>query len=712
MKVHTIGRALVASASIVALSNEIAMAQEAGVGDQDDAVTSLDTVVVVGERGFLAAGAQSASKANIPLKELPRTVSVVTEDEIRNRGADTLTQIFQYTPSFSGDSYGANSLSRSYSNVRGFLSYQYLDGMKLHDSNWGIEPYGLERAELFKGPGSALYGQASPGGVIALSSKRPTDERMGEIALQAGDNDRLQGAFDLAGPLSQDGALKYRLTGLARTAETNVRFQKDDRYYFAPALGWSLDENTELTVLASWQSDPNLTVFQYLPRVGTLEHGPGGYIPQDTFTGEPDFDDLSIERGQIAVIFDHRFSDRFALRQAVRYTDLDITAKYLQATGVGADQRTASRLAVNSNYAIELTQTDTQLTYRANTAGLEHNFLLGLDYVTIPTSQGVGTGAGGTIDLYDPVYGAALAMPDIAQIRYQDFEQTGLYLQDHIKIERLSILLGLRRDWASSETSRLLTSTNVLGAKTIQDDEATTGQIGVIYEVGAGVSPYVSWSNSFQPTAGTDFGGNPFVPSTGEQGEIGVKFAPKGLNALFTIAAFELVQQNVRTADPVNAGYLVQTGEVRSRGIELEAKASLRFGLNLAAGYTSLEHEVTQSNSGDVGTTPAGRPEHQASFWADYAVPGVPGLTVGAGARYVGSSFGDRANTFKVPSYTLYDALIRYDFSRAIPAMKGWDIALNAQNLGDERYVANCDAATQCFYGAGRVAKVTLRRSW
>lgn len=662
--------------------------------------------------GFVAKRATTASKSDMPLTEVPRAVSVVTEDEMRNRAADDLTEVFQYTAGINGDSYGGNSLSRVYSNVRGFLTYQYLDGLKLHDSNWGIEPFGLERAELFKGPGSSLYGQGSPGGIINMISKRPTPTARGEFAVQGGSFNRLQGAADFAGPIGRSGKLAYRVTALTRDAETRIKYSQDDRYYIAPALTWLPAERTEVTLLGSFQSDPDLTVFQYLPRVGTLTPSPYGFIPRDTFTGEPGYDDVSIERKQIGYLLRHEFTDAIAFSQGVRYTDIDITANYLQAGALASDQRTVSRTRVRSGYDIEIFQLDNQLHFAFDTGRVTHAVVAGIDYATIPTVQVSGSAAGPTLDLYQPVYGSSVALPAITTDRDQDFEQLGFYAQDQLKVGFVSLLVGLRHDDASSETTTFNPVTGVVSPRVNQDDEATTGQAGVALNFANGIAPYANYAKSFQPTSGSDFFGNPFVPTTGKQVELGVKYRPTGFNALLSAAVFDLVQQNVRTNDLVHAGYSIQTGEITSKGFEFEAKASVAQALNVSAAYTYLDNKVTRSTTANLNKRPQGRPLHQASLWADYALPVVPGMVVGGGVRYVGASFGDSTNTFEVPAYTLVDVLLRYDFSSMSSRLDGWNLSANASNVTDKRYVVNCDAATQCFYGQGRTVKVTMTRRW
>ncbi|MCG8355679.1 MAG: TonB-dependent receptor, partial [Kiloniellales bacterium] len=178
--------------------------------------------------------------------------------------------------------------------------------------------------------------------------------------------------------------------------------------------------------------------------------------------------------------------------------------------------------------------------------------------------------------------------------------------------------------------------------------------------------------------------------------------------------AFQVTQQNVQTPDPANPGFSVQTGEVRSRGIELEGVASFDNGLSLAAAYTFQDVEVTKANDGTKGNAPAGTAEHWASVWGDYTIQDglLEGLGAGLGVRYIGESAGDDNGTFTVPDYTLVDAAIHYDLGAIVPALSGSQISINASNLLDKDYVASCARIDRCFQGVGRNVIATLRLRW
>ncbi|MNF86281.1 Ferrichrome-iron receptor precursor [compost metagenome] len=234
----------------------------------------------------------------------------------------------------------------------------------------------------------------------------------------------------------------------------------------------------------------------------------------------------------------------------------------------------------------------------------------------------------------------------------------------------------------------------------------------MVYLFENGLAPYASYSESFLPTIGNTPDGSQLEPTIGKQYEVGLKYEPIDHNAMYTIALFDLTRENMTEFLPF--GVVRQEGEVRSKGVELEAKAEVLQGLNLIGSYTWNDVEVTESNLGTEGNTPFRTPEHMASLWADYAVQGgvLEGLRIGGGARYVGSTFGDSANTFKVDSYTVVDALVSYELGKVDASLDGMEVSLNASNLFDEEYVAGCFSTVGCQYGQQRTVYGTVTYNW
>ncbi|TXI12494.1 MAG: TonB-dependent receptor, partial [Rhizobium sp.] len=223
----------------------------------------------------------------------------------------------------------------------------------------------------------------------------------------------------------------------------------------------------------------------------------------------------------------------------------------------------------------------------------------------------------------------------------------------------------------------------------------------------------VSYSTSFQPLSGTTDTGSALKPTEGKQYEIGVKYQPVGSDSFVTASLFDLRQTNVKVSSSLYPGSVTQTGEVRSRGVELEAHAYLTDDLQAIASYTYTDVENTRATANIEGKRPAGIPANMASLWLSYDMPDniAPGLKVMGGTRFVGKSYGNPTNTFAVPSVTLFDIGLQYDFEKQFPKAKGLTASLNVSNLFDKTYVT-CTDVTYCTYGQGRVVLAGLRYKW
>jgi iron complex outermembrane recepter protein len=255
-------------------------------------------------------------------------------------------------------------------------------------------------------------------------------------------------------------------------------------------------------------------------------------------------------------------------------------------------------------------------------------------------------------------------------------------------------LLGVRKDWASSETA--------VDPSSRQKDQAVTGRVGFVYLSGAGLAPYANYSQSFQPVAGLDFYNQPFKPMRGKQVEAGVRYQPRSGNGLLSLALFDMRQQNRLTSDPANPLNSIQVGEARIRGVELEAGATIFWRLNVQSSYSYIDARVSKSNDLDLGKRLPTSPAHMAKFWVmrGFGFGERGALTAGAGLRYSGSSW-DGYDSLKTPSYTLIDAMLAYDF-------RAWRMAINVANLTDKVYVATCLARGDCFYGLRRAVTANL----
>jgi iron complex outermembrane recepter protein len=260
----------------------------------------------------------------------------------------------------------------------------------------------------------------------------------------------------------------------------------------------------------------------------------------------------------------------------------------------------------------------------------------------------------------------------------------------------------VRKDWADYRVKYVPGD-----AKDQQAKEAVTYRVGAIYELPFGLAPYVSYAESFTPVFDFDYvNGRFFEPETAKQYEVGVKYQPKGADSFVTFAAFDLTRENALTYDP-DADVTKQTGEIKTRGIEVEAVGAVTREFDVVATYTYNDAEVTKSTDVDLGKRPYTVPAHMASFWGNYEFKSgaLDGFSLGAGVRYIGDTAGDMENTFFVSSYTLADAAIRYEYGGAL-------FAINANNVFDKEFVSVCYSDNSCYYGNRRSVIGSITYKW
>ncbi len=675
--------------------------------------------------GYLARRSATGSKTDTPLIETPQTINIVTADQMQAQGAQSVEEALRYTPGAVANVYGGTTYS-DFINLRGFEAPKYVDGLRQPSGLRGyaqtrLEPYGLERVELLKGPASVLYGQSTPGGLLNQVRKRPTAEPFREAQLQGGSFGRIQGAFDLSGPFVEGGDLRYRLTGLWRDAHTQADSTRDDRVFIAPALSFEPSDRTSFTVLGHFQRD--VSAYASYPAIGTLLPNVNGRISRKTFLGRDDFDKYEREQYMAGYLFEHRFDDVLTVRQKLQYTEIHMDFRYSYLNqfqnnpAVPATyQRSMRRALWNSDDKTSAFTVDTHLQARFEGGGIEHTLLAGVDYSRFRFNSLFGSTIEGFIDIYDDEAIPRGADPALFPDQDHKRRQVGLYGQYQLKAGGLVVMLGGRQDWAEGWTHN---SNN--GLVTPLDDSDFTWRAGAVYVFDNGIAPYASYSTSFEPVEGSDAAGVPFKPTEGEQFEAGVRWQPADENISIGIAAFHLTQKNVLTQDsspPASTPWAqIQTGEIRVKGIEVEAKASLTAGLDVVASYSLSESDITKSNTAaQLGNALQRTPKNQASLWGDYTVQSGPlaGLGIGGGVRYFGGSWGDLNNTIRLPSYILVDATIHYDLGTASPSLEGLTLRVNASNLFDKRYVSSCFSLNSgnCYYGNARQVLATLAWRW
>ncbi len=669
-------------------------------------------------KGIVATKTLSATKTAAGLVKTPQSVSVITRDQMAALDVTSVSQALRYSAGVFTEYRGSSNRNDEVF-VRGF-SYvpKYLDGLSYGataSSQTGtMDPWLLERVELVRGPASVLFGQVNPGGLISMTSKRPTSQPVHQIQFRTGNDNLAEGAFDVGGPLSGDGHLLYRLNGIARSQNSQVEDYKETRIAIAPALTWYPNDATRFTLLTSYQKDPDAGYRNFLPRYGTVNSVDGSYIPRDFNVSDPGYNQSWREQTLIGYEFEHQLNDMLTLRQNARYGTIKQKYRYLVYSNSAANSSVLSRRAQHEERQTDEFGIDNQLEAQFTTGQLAHTVLGGLDYKTSKDKQYLGRAGGSQYDLdwRAPVYGVKVDESTFrtASDEQQNLDQVGLYLQDQLSLENWELLLSGRYDWAEVRTTDFTDS-----SRTQKNDSKFTWRTGLLYAFDFGLSPYISYSTSFEPNLQTNRapGVAPFDPSEGKQVEVGVKYQPTP-TALMTLAMYDLTQSNVATWNSA-AGWYENSGKVRSKGVEAEAHATFFDNLNLIASYTWTDAETVNTTvAGTEGKTPARIPTHMASAFTSYTLPNgaLKSLTAGVGVRYIGTSYGDAKNTFKVPAVDLYDAMVSYELGELSSSLKGAKAQFNINNIADTKYVASCAGDSACFYGVGRTVTMTVNYAW
>lgn len=680
-------------------------------GAQSQTDTQLAPIVIQSQgeqatgpvRGLVARQSATATKTARSVSETPQSISIMTADQIRQQQATTTSEAMRYTPSTNAEIFGADPRA-DWIRMRGFIVPELLDGTRMPRATYAwprIDPYMVERIEALRGPAAALYGQTPPGGLINFVSKKPTEEPLREVQLTLGDPWRKQAAFDFSGPIDEDGQFLYRITGMARASETQVNHVDDDRLFIAPSLTWKPDDTTSLTVLGHHIRDDGGSL-QFLPAAGMLYDSAYGKYSRDVFIGEPDYDDFQRRQTAIGYQFEHTFDNGITFNSSARLMEVDYDLNVVRGhPALVATPPLVNRLAVEIHDVAKTFTTDNNISASFDTGPVTHDVLAGIDLLVQSADYQFGTGPASPINIYDPVYGGTIgAITNSADSR-QTINQVGFYLQDEMSLDNWRLTLTGRYDAAETDTYSRLNS-----SRSVNDDGAFTGRVGLLYAFDNGIAPYVSFGTSFEPISGINTStGQAYDPSEGEQFEVGLKYQPVGTDHLFTLAAFDLEQSNLVVT---NGGIQQQIGKVDMKGIEAEAKISMWSGWDVIASYSYLDSEVTATGKRVIYV-----PDHQAALWVNHTFSGaLEGLSAGAGVRYTGASFGDTANLLEAPSYTLFDAAARLNFGAFNDSLKGTELAVNVSNVFDKEYVASCNSVTQCYWGTARTIRATLTHRW
>lgn len=676
-----------------------------------DPIADLSTVEVVGrtESGAYHADEAAGAKTDLPLRELPQSVRVVTRQAIDDLGATRLDEVIDYVGGVSrqnnfgglwdniairglpgSDSTGMATLLNGFSANRGFSAPRDLAG--------------VERIEFLKGPAAALYGSSEPGGTLNIVSKRPSWTAANAVEGYLGSYGSKRGAFDSTGPIGERFA--YRLNVAVEDRDSFRDFVNVRRQVVAPAFTWKLGRDTVLDYVG-----------EVLRHETPLDRGVVavdnrlGAVSRRTFLGEPADGATTVTNQTHQFVLSHEWSPSWRGRVGLSYREASIEGFSTEATALRADG-TLTRQRRFRDYTSDDVALQAELQGVAKTGAVEHELLLGLetyrfDMDTLQLRANPTAAAPYAINVYQPVYGQAQPTPLPNIDTHERQRNTAFYVQDAIRLApRWRLVAGLRADGYDQSLFNRRT-----GASTAQSPSSTSPRLGLSWLPNERWTVYANAGRSFRANSGSDVAARAFAPESGKALELGAKWEREDRRLGATAALFDIRKRNVLTADPANAGFSVAAGELRSRGAEFDLAGQATRHWRVNASLAVNDVEVTRDNTLEIGGRLLNVPRVNASALAMYedALAGGQRYGVGGGLTHVGRRLGQArtqaeaaagASAFDLPAYTTAKLV---GYWRINPTLR---LTLDVDNVFDRTYYTS--AFNRVWVMPGTARTVTL----
>jgi catecholate siderophore receptor len=690
---------------VSSLVNEVGFAAEAEGAQEETRTMRKIKVEDSADADYNAPSAQSATKIDAPLRDVPQTINVVSETVIRDQHATSLQDVMKNVPGV-GMSHGDGQ--RDQVSIRGFsaIADQFVDGFR-DDALYFRDLSNIERVEVVKGPAAVLYGRGSSGGLINRVTKKPGID-FNELALSYGSWEDVRGEVDVA---RGGDIVSWRITGAAQDADSYRDQQFLERKAVAPSVNFHLGDNDTLLLQADYLKDKRVTDFGVPAYRGRPVN-----VPASTYYGAANAHDVDYSEAEVysgAVNYTHRFSDTLSLRNGLRYYDYLLDRNNTLPTG--PVNETALTVQLNRSQVARDEHgwfNQTELTQTLTLAGQPHELLYGIEVGRQDKDQlARSLNNVAVVSLFDPV----LPTLPLAIASAPTTDNTGTmktsaaYVQDLATLgTQWKALVGIRYDRFDQETQQHLAGQRDLA----RVDKAWSPRLGLVWQPDEMQSYYVSWSRSFQPsgeafavtTANADI-----EPEKTQNLEIGTKLDLLEGNVSITGALFRLERDHIKSTDPITAR-LIPIGVQRTDGLELTLAGDLGGGWRMLAGYAYLDAKVIDSIAVDAGQGVEGKratitPEHSANIWLTKELTASFG--VGAGANYVDDRFANPGNTVTLPAYTTVDAMAWYRISAI-------ELQLNVRNVFDRDHIVagHGTNANLNLPGAPLNATLTVRYSF
>jgi iron complex outermembrane receptor protein len=639
-------------------------------------------------------------RGDTPLESLPQAVQVLSSDMLNEMGIVSFQSALDLSASvarqnnFGGiwDMFAIRGLAGDENNSAGYLVNGFSAGRGYSGRR---DTSNIERIEVMKGPGSALYGRSEPGGTISIVTKKPQFDREGYIKASFGrwSTTRLEG--DFTGGLSDSVA--FRVNGAYEKSD-RFRGTNPEKLAITPSFLFVLSDRTSISYELEFIKQEVL-----FDRGNVTIAGDIFALPPERFLGDPNLGPMKIDSVGHQFTLQHELSDNWSMLAGVGYLDSsfkgDSADTELCCDYIGGrqllleDGETVSRQHRFRDYNAKDLSGRIEFTGTIE-AGITHHVLIGGDtydyeHDTIANRWRTQWGSGDatySINAFNPVNNtpAPEALPQISRLEKQ--KSFGVYFQDQMDLtERVKLLVGLRYDDFDQEITNRFTD-----ATSSVSPTETSYRAGIVFEANENLSLYASYAEGFRPNTGANFEDVPFEPENSESVEIGLKWHSADGDLSGSVAIFSAEKSNILTADPIHSGFSAELGAADSKGVEIDLTGNLTDTLSVYFSYAYIDagtvNDVINADWGVV--VPAGSrlinvAENTAivSLSKGFRLAGSD-ASAGFVVRYVGDRLGETIDpTFVLPSYTLLNLFATYQASDNL------QFAVHVDNVTNKEYI-------------------------
>ncbi len=702
----------------------------------DEKAVSLGATSISGEQDATYKTDESASKKyTAPLRETPKSVTVIPQQVISDTGATSLADALRTTP---GITFGAGEGGNPAADrpiIRGFNAESdvFIDGMR-DGAAQSREIFNIESVEVSKGPGSAFTGAGSTGGSLNLITKGAHLGNAYNGGYTFGSDQTQRYTADLNQQITDTSA--FRLNLMKHDANVAGRDNVDvSRWGVAPSFAFGLGTDTRVKLdyyhlETDDMPDYGIPLTSTTGRSKYIVDKPA-HVNESNFYGLTGRDYRQSKNDSGTFRIEHDLNENLTLSNSFRMSrsTLDYIVTNPDDTRGNVANGLVSRSAKSRNSTTSGFVNQTDLAAKFDTGFISHSLVTGVEFsyqdthnrnYNVLDANGAAIGTvctaavirtGDCTSLYNPGPKDAWngSISDSQAFTDTDTKTSAAYVFDTLTFnEQWSLNLGLRYDDYDIKSSGFATAGRNTVAGTFKRENTSqlwNYQVGLVFKPLPNGSVYAAWSTSSNPSGETSGNGgleisaanSDLEPEKNRNYELGTKWDFFGDDLSLTAALFRTEKTNARMTDPDNTTFQVLDGDVRVDGFEFTYTGKITSKWKVYGGYSYMESELVKTTlAADEGNHVPSTPRNSFNLWSTYEL--IPKLTVGGGATFVDSRFGNEANSVEVPSYWRYDAMAAYALTKNV------DLQLNLQNLTDKRYYDQVFTTHYAHMAAGRTA--------